>query len=108
MPLEFARPVAPFTLDPLADAVIDATGRVILLTRSEFRILHLLMTDADRTLTYQVMIRILWGYDDNAGTRNLIKVYISRLRRKIEPDTWPRHIITVRGQGYSFRHWRDA
>jgi DNA-binding response OmpR family regulator len=78
MQLEFARPVAPFTLDPLAYAVIDATGRIILLTRSEFRILHLLM---------------------------LIKVYISRLRRKIEPDArYPRHIITVRGQGYSFHH----
>ena len=104
MKLEFAGPVAPFTLDALADALIDATGRVILLTRSEFRILHLLMTHADRTLTYQDTIRILWRYDDDVDMRNLIKVYISRLRRKIEPNTLPRHIITVRGQGYSFRH----
>jgi DNA-binding response OmpR family regulator len=59
MQLEFARPVAPFTLDPLADALIDATGRVILLTRSEFRMLHLLMTHADLTLTYQNLLRFL-------------------------------------------------
>jgi DNA-binding response OmpR family regulator len=104
MQLQFARPVAPFRLDPLADALIDATGRIILLTRSEFRILHLLMTHADLTLTYQDMIRILWRYDDDVGMRDLIKVYIFRLRRKIEPNTLPRHIITVRGQGYSFRH----
>jgi two-component system, OmpR family, response regulator RegX3 len=109
MQLEFARPVAPFTLDPLADAVIDATGRIIPLTRSEFRILHLLMRHADRTLAYQDMIHILWGYDDVAARRNFMIVYIFRLRRKIEPDTrYPRHIITVRGQGYSFRTRRDA
>src|SRR5688572_23455621 len=109
MKLQFARRAAPFTLDPLADTVIDATGRVILLTRSEFRILHLLMTHADQTLTYQDMLRILWGYDEDAGTRNLIMVYIFPLRRKIEPDTrHPRHIITVRGQGYSFRTKGDA
>ena len=104
MELPFARSAAPFTLDPLADAVIDATGRIILLTRGEFRILHLLMTQAGRTLTYQEIIQNLWG-DDAAKTQNVIEAYISRLRRKIEPNTrHPRHIITVRGQGYSFRH----
>ena len=105
MHLDRARPAAPFTLDPVTDAVIDATGRGIRLTRSEFRILHLLMTHADRTLTHQDMLRLLWGYDEDISTRNLIVVYIFRLRRKIEPDTrHPRHIITVRGQGYRFRH----
>jgi DNA-binding response OmpR family regulator len=104
MKLQFARPTAPFTLDPLANTVIDATGRIILLTRCEFRILHLLMTHADRTLTYQHMLRILGGYDEDAARRNLIMVYIFRLRRKIEPDIQqPQHIITVRRQGYSFR-----
>jgi len=104
MKLQFARPATPFTLDPLADAVIDATGRIILLTRGEFRILHFLMAHADQVLTYQDMLRILSRYADDAGSRNLIVVYISRLRRKIEPDTrHPRHIITVRGQGYRFR-----
>ena len=106
MKLQFARRAVPFTLDPLADTVIDANGRIILLTRSEFRILHLLMTHAHQTLTYQDMLRILWGHhDEDAGMRNRIVVYIFRLRGKIEPDTrHPRHIITVRGQGYRFRH----
>src|SRR4026209_1592775 len=103
MQLQFARPTAPFTLDPVTDAVIDATGRSIRLTRSEFRILHLLMTHADRTLTHQDMLRIIWGYDEDTDTRNLLVVYIFRLRRKIEPERRPpRHIITVRGQGYRF------
>jgi DNA-binding response OmpR family regulator len=104
MQLQSARPAAPFTLDPLADALIDAAGRSILLTRGEVRILHLLMTHAYQTLTYHDLLRIL-RRDDDARARNLLVAYISRLRRKIEPDTRrPRHIITVRGQGYSFRH----
>ena len=105
MKLEIARPAAPFMLDPVAHAVIDATGQMIRLTRREFRILHLLMTYPDRTLISQDIIRILWGYDEDASSRNLLVVYILRLRRKIEPDArHPRHIITVRGQGYRFRH----
>ena len=105
MHLDRARPAAPFRLDPVALVVIDATGQLIRLTRREFRILHLLMTHADRTLISQDIIRILWGCDEDASARNLLVVYILRLRRKIEPDArHPRHIITVRGEGYRFRY----
>ena len=105
MHLDRARPAAPFRLDPVALVVIDATGQLIRLTRREFRILHLLMTHANRTLISQDIIRILWGYEEDASARNLLVVYILRLRRKLEPDArHPRHILTVRGQGYRFRH----
>ena len=105
MHLDRARPAAPFRLDPVALVVIDATGQLIRLTRREFRILHLLMTHADRTLISQDIIRILWGYEEDASARNLLVVYILRLRRKLEPDArHPRHIITVRGEGYRFRY----
>ena len=94
-----------FMLDPVADTVIDGAGRVIRLTRAEFRLLHVLMVHAGRVLTPQLLLRAAWGYLDNTGTRNLLAAYIRHLRRKIEPDAQhPQHIVTVRGQGYTFRH----
>jgi DNA-binding response OmpR family regulator len=94
-----------FMLDPVADAVInDTTGRVIPITRVEFRVLHRLMTHAYQILTYQDLIDTLWGYGP-AKPQNSIRVTIYRLRRKIEIDArQPRHIITVRGHGYMFRY----
>jgi DNA-binding response OmpR family regulator len=96
---------ATFRLDPVADAAIDPAGRVIPLTRLEFRLLHMLLTHAGQILTHQELIYALWGDTTNRSARKLLRVNISRLRRKIEPEPHnPRHIITVLNQGYIFYH----
>jgi two-component system KDP operon response regulator KdpE len=104
MQLQFD-PTGPFTLDPVTDTVVDTAGRVMPLTRTEFRLLHLLVTHAGRVLTHQELLRVVRGYVNDYGARKLLAVRIYGLRQKIEPDARrPRHIITVRNRGYTFRH----
>src|SRR3990172_3728831 len=72
------------------------------LTPIEFSLLHLLMREAGKVLTPRDLLRRVWGpeYGDEI---EYVRVYIGRLRRKIEtePDA-PELILTERGVGYRF------
>lgn len=94
--------VGELRLDPVSNRVSFADGRYEELTPIEFRLLHALMRNAGRTLTHDVLLNSVWGYEYD-GYSNQIAVYIRRLRAKIEPDpSDPRYLITVRGLGYKF------
>lgn len=105
----FSRPAAQetltvgdITLDALSNQAILAGGRSVSLTPIEFRLLYTLMRNAGRTLTHDMLLNAVWGYD-YAGDSNQVAVYIRRLRAKIEedPDN-PKRLTTVRGLGYRF------
>ncbi len=68
----------------------------------EFELLSLLMRNAGRVLTRDVLIDRIWGADYVGDTKTL-DVHIKRLRSKIETDKKnPTRIVTIRGLGYKY------
>ena len=68
----------------------------------EFELLLLLLENAGRVLTRDVLIDRVWGFDYGGDTKTL-DVHIKRLRSKVEKDpSKPMSIVTVRGVGYKF------
>ncbi|WP_291379881.1 response regulator transcription factor [Demequina sp.] len=93
--------VGGFTLDPerLTVSKDDVAQSV---PPKEFALFHLLVSNAGRVLTRQVIIDRVWGADYYGDTKTL-DVHIKRLRGRIEQEPGsPRHLLTVRGVGYTF------
>jgi two-component system response regulator RegX3 len=77
-------------------------GDEVQLRRKEFELLRLLVENAGRVLTRDVLIDRVWGADYIGDTKTL-DVHIKRLRSRIEADpSTPVLITTVRGVGYRF------
>jgi two-component system response regulator RegX3 len=77
-------------------------GEEVHLRRKEFELLHLLVDNAGRVLTREVLIDRIWGTDYIGDTKTL-DVHIKRLRSRVEEDpSEPTLITTVRGVGYRF------
>jgi len=75
-------------------------GKPVQLTPHEFALLRLLARNEGKLLTHATILREVWGrgYADES---HYLHVYVSQLRRKIEPDpTRPRYILTEPGAGY--------
>ena len=72
------------------------------LTRTEYQLLELLMTNAGRVLPHALIYERVWGYDFGPAS-NALRVYVGYLRRKLE-QTGSRPLLhTVRGVGYVLR-----
>lgn len=74
---------------------------VVELTPTEFKLLHYLMLNAGRVVSKAQILDRVWNYDFD-GNANVVEIYISYLRRKVD-SLGPRMIATVRGVGYSIR-----
>jgi two-component system response regulator MprA len=92
-----------------ADLTLDATsrtvtraGEVIELTRIEFGLLELLLRNAERVLSYDVILERVWGFDEVPAS-NALQVFVGFLRRKLEAGGGPRLVHNVRGVGYVIR-----
>jgi two-component system response regulator RegX3 len=93
--------VGDLTLDPDEHRVVLA-GAELQLPLKEFELLHLLLLNAGRVLTREVLIDRVWG-SDYVGDTKTLDVHVKRLRAKIEPDpATPTRITTIRGLGYKF------
>jgi DNA-binding response OmpR family regulator len=70
------------------------------LTKTEYRLLYIFMENANKVLSRDQLLELVWGYE-YLGDSRLVDAHIRRLRLKIEdvPDE-PRIIVTVRGMGY--------
>jgi DNA-binding response OmpR family regulator len=68
----------------------------------EFALLEYLMRHAGQVLTRQQLLDSVWGIDFDAGS-NVVDVYVSYLRRKLDRVNEPSVIDTVRGAGYRVR-----
>jgi two-component system, OmpR family, response regulator RegX3 len=80
-----------------------ASGRSVVITPTEMRILECLMRSANAVISREKLIVETWGYDSDSAD-NRVDVYIRRLRRKIEAHPKDRNLIrTVRGIGYVFQ-----
>ncbi|MHB8682509.1 MAG: response regulator transcription factor [Acidimicrobiales bacterium] len=71
------------------------------LTPTEFKLLHYLLLNAGRVVSKTQILDRVWNYDFD-GNANVVEIYISYLRKKID-SLGPRLIHTVRGVGYSLR-----
>jgi two-component system KDP operon response regulator KdpE len=77
-------------------------GRELELTPTEYELLTYMMANAGKVLTHRTILREVWG-PEYGQEAEYLRVYIGRLRSKIEEDpSAPRYIITERGVGYSF------
>ena len=77
-------------------------GEVVALPLKEFELLAMLLTNAGRVVTRDVLIDRVWGHDYVGDTKTL-DVHIKRLRSKIETDPAnPVRIVTIRGLGYKY------
>ena len=77
-------------------------GEEVYLPPREFALLELLVRNAGRVLTRDVLIDRVWG-SDYVGDTKTLDVHVKRLRGRIEEDPHqPRLITTVRGVGYRF------
>jgi two-component system response regulator MprA len=92
---------ADLVLDPAARTV-HRGDRPVDLTRTEYALLELLMRNAGRPLTRDVIMERVWGWESEP-TSNSLEVFVGYLRRKTETDGEPRLIHTVRGVGYVLR-----
>jgi two-component system copper resistance phosphate regulon response regulator CusR len=75
------------------------SGKEIELTAREYRLLEFLMCSSGRLCGRMMILEKVWDYDFDPGT-NLVDVYISRLREKIDADFELKLLHTVRGSGY--------
>jgi two-component system OmpR family response regulator len=71
------------------------------LTPTEFKLLHYLMLNTGKVVSKSQILDRVWNYDFD-GNANVVEIYISYLRKKID-GLGPRLIHTVRGVGYSLR-----
>lgn len=92
---------ADLTMDPVTMEV-ERGERPVSLTRTEYSLLELLLTNARRVLSRSRILEEVWGYDFPTSG-NALEVYVGYLRRKTEAEGEPRLIHTVRGVGYVMR-----
>ncbi len=86
------------TLDP-DSRTAERSGKRINLSATEYALLEYLMHHAGKTLTRSILLEHVWQYNFE-GHDNVLDVYISYLRRKIDKGH-PRPLIqTVRGMGF--------
>ncbi len=83
------------------DMSVTKSGRAIVLTSMEYRLLLTFVNNIDRVLTRTRILEELWDIDGDFINDNTLTVYIGRLRNKIEDDpASPKLLKTVRGMGY--------
>jgi two-component system, OmpR family, response regulator MprA len=76
--------------------------QLIDLTAKEYEVLELFLRHAGQVLTREVIYERVWGYDFGADS-NVIEVYMSALRQKLERTGAARMLHTIRGVGYILR-----
>lgn len=88
-------------IDPAAREVrID--GSAVPLTRKEFDLLGLLLTNQGRVVTSNFLLESVWGYDlADYNDPHTVETHISRLRKKLGAKA-SKHLVNVRGFGYKF------
>jgi two-component system, OmpR family, response regulator RegX3 len=83
-------------------------GDPVALPLKEFELLELLLANAGRVLTRDVLIDRIWGPNYFGDTKTL-DVHVKRLRAKVEEDpSNPTHVVTIRGVGYRYEKPRQA
>ncbi|MHB8079076.1 MAG: response regulator [Candidatus Krumholzibacteriia bacterium] len=84
----------------LARRRVAVEGREVPLTPTEYELLRFLVMHAGRVVTHRQALKQVWG-EAFAGQAHLLRVNVSNLRRKLEPEpARPRYLLTEPGVGY--------
>jgi len=87
--------------------IVTRDGKQVKLTPTELRLLLFLAENAGRVLTHRQILEKIWGAE-YAEDVDYVKLFVYRLRRKIEPDPkHPKYILSERGIGYRFMEAAD-
>lgn len=81
---------------------VERGGKEIRLTLQEFKLLKLLMENENSVQSRTQILDTVWGLNYDSNT-NIVDVYISYLRNKIDKDGSRKLIETVKGRGYLIR-----
>ena len=87
--------VSGVTLDLDKSAVFE-NGKQLELTELEYKLLSLLMQNAGKVVTRELIFEKIWDVSGNFVNDNTLTVYIKRIRKKLDADI----IKTVKGMGY--------
>lgn len=100
-----ARAVPDFVAGELAidfqERRVTVGGEVVKLTPVEYKLLYHLVRNAGRLMPHEALLDRVWGQGYGA-TPDYLKVFVSRLRAKLERPGGPRYIENERGLGYRF------
>jgi two-component system KDP operon response regulator KdpE len=82
---------------------VSLAGQEVSLTPTEYELLRALAQHGGRVLTHHQLLRQVWGASYEPET-HLLRVNISNLRRKLEPDpSRPQYLLTEPGVGYRLK-----
>ncbi len=86
----------------LSGHIVSLRGVEVRLSPIEFSFLEQLIIHAGKVLTHRILLQRIWG-PEYGGEAEYLRVYINRLRQKLEPDPAnPRYLLTEPGVGYRF------
>lgn len=88
------------TLDPVRH-VVRHGGEAVDLTAKEFALLATLLQRPGQVFTRSVLLDTVWGASPEVYA-NVVDLYVSYLRKKLDRADYASHIRTVRGVGYTF------
>ncbi len=88
------------TLDPVRH-VVRHGAETVDLTAKEFALLATLLQRPGQVFTRSVLLDTVWGGSPDVYT-NVVDLYVSYLRKKLDREGEPSHIRTVRGVGYTW------
>ena len=95
----------PFALGELAIDFhrrhVSVAGAPVALTATEYELLRVLALDAGRVLTYDTLLRRVWGPRNGDDHAHLVRIFVKTLRKKLGEDAArPEWIFNERGVGY--------
>jgi two-component system KDP operon response regulator KdpE len=86
----------------LSSRQITVRGRTSHLTAKEFDLLSYLLARPNKTITHRELLQAVWG-PDYGDELEYLRVFVNRLRKKIEPDpSKPQFLVTEAWAGYRF------
>jgi two-component system alkaline phosphatase synthesis response regulator PhoP len=95
--------VGAVTLEPQSQEFVHRNRRAKL-TPTEFRLLHLLLSNRNKVLKSDTIVERVWGRDGAAAESGSLKSHVRHLREKVEVNpSLPELIVTVPGVGYMAR-----
>jgi len=82
--------------------LVTRGGEAVAVSAKEFQLLRYFIENRDETLSREVLLQEVWGYDSTPSTRT-VDVHVAWLRQKLEEDQRkPKWIVTLHGMGYKF------
>jgi two-component system, OmpR family, KDP operon response regulator KdpE len=81
--------------------LVTRHGQPVRLTRTEYRLLEVLATNAGRLCTHRFLLEQVWGpgYEEES---QYLRVYVANLRKKLDDPAAPHLLLTEPGMGYRF------